>query len=137
MKKAFLLLAIIAVSVATNFPKSSKAEIAKRGFTAAMNKDADTFISMCDENFVANFYNEDTDVPRAVFKGKEGAKAFMDRRNSFEVYNFTNMQYQEIGQKVVITGRFEGKMKDKPSYTKDYLGVAVFKDDKILYYHAF
>ncbi|HEY1056502.1 MAG TPA: nuclear transport factor 2 family protein [Emticicia sp.] len=109
----------------------------RKGFSAAINKDVDAFVNMCDEDVVISFHSDDSEIPNSVFKGKEGAKSFMKRRNSFEVYNFTNMQFKELGEKVIITGRFEGKLIGKPSYTKEYVGVAVFKGDKVLYYYAF
>ena len=137
MKKIVVISVLVLISIAAKFPKSSKAELARKGFAAAINKDVAAFIDMCDNNVVISFHTDGSETPTTVFKGKEGAKAFMEHRNNFEVYNFTNMQFKELGEKVVITGRFEGKLIGKPAFTKDYVGVAVFKDDKVLYYYAF
>ena len=137
MKKFLVLSALVLISIAAKLPKTSKAEIARKGFVAAINKDIDTFVNMCDENVVISFHSNDSDTPQAIYKGIDGAKAFMERRNNFEIYNFTNMQFKELGEKVIITGRFEGKLIGKPAYTKEYVGVAVFKEDKVLYYYAF
>jgi ketosteroid isomerase-like protein len=137
MKKIIVITVLVLISIAAKLPKTSKAEIARKGFSAAINKDAEAFVNMCDENVVISFHTDDSDAPKSVFKGKEGAKAFMERRNNFEVYNFTNMQFKELGEKVIITGRFEGKLIGNETYTKEYVGVAVFKGDKVLYYYAF
>ena len=137
MKKIIVLSVLVIISIAAKLPKNSRSEIARKGFAAAINRDADTFVNMCDENVVISFHSDDSEIPKSVFKGKEGAKAFMERRNNFEIYTFTNMQFKELGEKVIITGRFEGKLIGKPVYTKEYVGVAVFKGDKVLYYYAF
>ncbi|RYU97268.1 nuclear transport factor 2 family protein [Emticicia agri] len=137
MKKIIAIAVLVLISIAAKFPKNSKAEIARKGFTAAINKDVTAFEEICDSNVVISIYTDGAESSKTVFKGKEGAMAFMEHRNNFEVYNFTNMQFKELGEKVVITGRFEGKLIGKPDFTKDYVGVAVFKDDKVLYYYAF
>ena len=137
MKKLIVLSVLVIISIAAKLPKTSKVQIARKGFAAAINKDVETFMSMCDENIVISFHTDDSNEPKSVFKGKEGAKAFMERRNDFEVYNFTNMQFKELGEKVIITGHFEGKLIGKPAYKKEYVGLAVFKDNKVLYYYAY
>jgi len=137
MKKILVLVILVIIAIAAKLPKSSKAEIARRGFTAAINKDTEAFVKMCDDNVVISIHSDDSDIPKETFKGKQGAREYMERRKTYETYNFTNMQFKELGEKVIVTGHFEGKLYGKPTYTNDYAGIAIFNGDKIQYYYAF
>lgn len=137
MKKIFVLVTLVIIAIAAKLPKTSKAEIARRGFTAAINKDTEAFVKMCDEDVVISIHADDSHIPKETFRGKQGARAYMERRNTYETYNFTNMQFKELGEKVIITGHFEGKPQGKATYVNDYAGIAIFNGEKIQYYYAF